>query len=165
MKIDISPLLNGTESSVSFSYPLTTDQALPGVVFTKPFLVNGSITDNAGYMALKLCAEISYETECARCLKTVTGVFTVSFTRTVAQPNTLIDENDDDYVVIEDNAVDVDIPLLEQILLDFPSKILCDESCKGLCPKCGKNLNEGKCSCPEKEPDPRLAVLAKLLED
>ena len=44
-------------------------------------------------------------------------------------------------------------------------KILCDESCPGLCPKCGKNLNEGACGCPEKEIDPRLSALAELLDD
>ncbi len=165
MKIDISPLLNGTEQCVSFSYTLSCDDAPQGVVFPKPFEVNGSITDNAGYMALSLRADVTYQTECARCLAPVSGVLPIDFERTVALPGTLTDEDNDDYVVVQDNTVDVDIPLIEQILLLFPSKILCHDDCKGLCPKCGKNLNEGKCSCPEHEPDPRLAVLAKLLEE
>ena len=165
MKIDISTLLSGNESEITFSYTLLSEDAPSGVVFPKPFEVNGRITDNAGYMALTLRADVAYETECARCLEPIKGVFPVDFERTVALPGTLIDENDDDYVVVEDSSVDVDIPLLEQILLLFPSKILCHDDCKGLCPKCGKNLNEGKCSCPDHEPDPRLAVLAKLLEE
>ena len=43
-------------------------------------------------------------------------------------------------------------------------KILCSEDCKGLCPRCGADLNQGPCSCVKKDVDPRLAVLAKLLE-
>ena len=39
-----------------------------------------------------------------------------------------------------------------------------DEDCKGLCPKCGKNLNQGDCGCVVKEVDPRLAVLQKFLD-
>ena len=46
----------------------------------------------------------------------------------------------------------------------FPVRFLCDEDCKGLCPKCGKDLNEGECSCVTKEVDPRLEPLRKLLE-
>lgn len=96
MKIDISTLLNGTESQVSFSYTLACDQPLPGVVFPKPFEVNGKITDNAGYMALTLRADVAYETECARCLAPVSGSLPVDFERTVALPDTLTDEEDDD---------------------------------------------------------------------
>ena len=44
------------------------------------------------------------------------------------------------------------------------SRFLCREDCKGLCPKCGKDLNDGPCKCGEDQ-DPRLAVLAQLLEN
>ncbi|MCI8590548.1 MAG: DUF177 domain-containing protein [Clostridiales bacterium] len=166
MKIDMSPILSGAKSTIDFSYPLKPDVAkiMPGVVFPKPFTVNGQITNSAGYMALSLCAVADYEAACDRCLQPVSSTLTVEFKRTVALPGTLIDENDDDYIVIEENAVDVDIPLLEEILLSVPSKILCREDCKGLCPKCGQDLNTGACSCSHKEIDPRLAVLAKLLD-
>lgn len=167
MKIDLSPILAGAKNSVDFSYPLSPnpEQAPPGVAFPKPFEVSGKITNNAGYMALSVQADVAYQTECARCLKLVDGALAVAFNRTIALPDMLEGENDDDYAVIEENAVDIDIPLLEEILLSIPSKILCSENCKGLCPKCGKDLNAGPCSCGDKEIDPRLAVLAKLLED
>ncbi|MBR2488852.1 MAG: DUF177 domain-containing protein, partial [Clostridia bacterium] len=48
---------------------------------------------------------------------------------------------------------------------DLPMKHLCSEKCKGICSKCGKNLNDGKCECPEKEIDPRLQILADLLNN
>ena len=50
----------------------------------------------------------------------------------------------------------------EDVVLNLPSKVLCKDDCKGLCPQCGKNLNDGPCDC--KEPvDPRLAGLLELL--
>mgnify|MGYP001091754997 FL=1 len=50
------------------------------------------------------------------------------------------------------------------ILLELPTKVLCSEDCKGLCSQCGKNLNEGECSCEKKQIDPRLAILSQLLD-
>ena len=135
------------------------------MVFPKPIDVRGSVTDTAGCIELKLKASLYYETECARCLSPVTGSFTTDFGRTVSTGGTGYDEDNDDYVTVNNNAVDVDIPLIEQILLEFPTKFLCKEDCKGLCPKCGKNLNVEKCSCVTKEIDPRLAPLAKLFEN
>jgi uncharacterized protein len=43
--------------------------------------------------------------------------------------------------------IDLDQDIKEEIFLDYPIKPLCKPDCKGLCPKCGKNLNEGGCSC------------------
>ncbi len=54
--------------------------------------------------------------------------------------------------------------LKEQILLNIHMKPLCDENCKGICPKCGKDLNTESCFCEEKDIDPRLEVLKSLLE-
>ncbi len=55
--------------------------------------------------------------------------------------------------------------ILEQILLSVPMKPLCSESCKGICPKCGTDLNVDMCACESREPDARLAVLKKLLDE
>lgn len=100
-----------------------------------------------------------------RCLKPVDGALAVAFNRTIALPDMLEGENDDDYAVIEENAVDIDIPLLEEILLSIPSKILCSENWQRPLPEMRQGFERGPCSCGDKEIDPRLAVLAKLLED
>ena len=61
-------------------------------------------------------------------------------------------------------VLDLTTDIREDILVVFPQSYLCCESCQGLCPSCGQNLNLGPCSC-QKEIDPRLAGLAKLLEN
>jgi len=59
-------------------------------------------------------------------------------------------------------GIDLEDVLREQILLALPAKIVCRDSCRGLCPRCGKNLNVESCACEEEPPDPRWAALAEL---
>ena len=75
----------------------------------------------------------------------------------------LQNEDNDEIVLLEDGMVDVGDLARTAFILDMDTKTLCSEDCKGLCPRCGADLNLGPCSC-KKETDPRLAVLAKLLE-
>ena len=77
----------------------------------------------------------------------------------------LSDEEDEDgqFVLVPDESLDLEQLLTEDILLDVPSKFLCSPDCKGLCPVCGKNLNQGDCGCKQDTVDPRLAILKSLL--
>lgn len=65
----------------------------------------------------------------------------------------------------KDDELDIQDLVMEQILLNIPMKPLCSESCRGICPKCGADMNVNPCRCEQKETDPRLAVLKKLLEE
>ena len=69
-----------------------------------------------------------------------------------------------DYVIVEDGFLDIDEQMKEQLELEFPSRFLCNDDCRGLCQKCGKNLNDGNCGCSTKEIDPRLMPLQKILD-
>ncbi len=173
MKLDLRPLLaeDIRVLPVDFTLTPTVDSEaagnLWGVTFPHPLHVYGEITNTAGYMRMCLAASIPYAVPCARCLEEVNGTFSFRFEKTVAPANLLTnirEEDADDYVIVHDGFLDVDEELLEMLELDFPSKILCRDDCAGLCPKCGKNLNEGDCNCPKKEIDPRLAPLANLLD-
>ena len=167
MVLDISPVLKGEVRRMTFEY---TVEPIPmnGIEFGDKALVEGKITDDAGYMRLHACVRLDYTSHCDRCLEPVNGNFVLDFERTVAAEGVLteeqIEENVDEFVIVDKGMLDIDEQITEALLLEFPKKILCDENCPGLCPKCGKNLKYGKCSCPEKEPDPRLAVLAQLLD-
>jgi DUF177 domain-containing protein len=54
--------------------------------------------------------------------------------------------------------------MTEQVLLNIPMKPLCNDFCKGICLKCGKDLNLGSCNCSTKDVDPRLEVLKKFFD-
>lgn len=60
--------------------------------------------------------------------------------------------------------LDVAHQLEEVLILGIPPKVVCSELCRGICPSCGKNLNEGDCSCSLEAGDPRLSALKELLE-
>ena len=173
MKLDLRPLLAG-ERLLTFDYelhlnidPEDTSSFLYGVSFPSPMKVVGDITNTAGYMRLHLDMSVDYSSVCARCLSPVSGKFSLSLEKTVAPRNLLGGLDEDklyDYAIIEDGFLDMDEQLVSQLEMEFPVRFLCREDCQGLCQRCGKNLNEGKCSCEDKEIDPRLLPLKKLLE-
>ena len=173
MKLDLRPLLAG-ERLLEIDYDLVietdpedTASILYGVSFPSPMKVKGDITNTAGYMRMHLDMSVDYETTCARCLAPVSGQFSLSLEKTVAPKKLLGDLDEDkldDYAIIEDGFLDMDEQLREQLEMEFPMRFLCKDDCKGLCHKCGKNLNEGECNCDHKEIDPRMEPLRKLLE-
>ena len=173
MKLDLRPLLAG-ERFMQFEYelPLSIDSEdtssfLFGVSFPSPMKVKGEITNTAGYMRMTLTMSVDYTAECARCLAPVSGCFSLDLEKTVATREVLgdLDENRlDDYAIIDDGFLDMDEPLLEQLEMEFPVRFLCKEDCRGLCQKCGHDLNDGDCGCDTKDLDPRLEPLRKLLE-
>ena len=70
----------------------------------------------------------------------------------------------DEIELLEDGKADLGELARTAFILGMDTKTLCSEDCKGLCSRCGADLNLGPCSC-KKEIDPRLAALAKLLEN
>ena len=168
MVIDVGPLLRGEIKKINIDYMLTPEP-VSGVEFESDAHVTGALTDNAGYMRLKLTSELTYHGECARCLAPVDGVFSLDFERTVAIEGSIdearLEELEDEYVELEGHELSVDDTLREELVLSFPQRLLCSEDCEGLCPKCGKPRSEGDCGCPTKEIDPRLAVLANFFND
>ena len=168
MTIDVKPILRGEVKSIKLDYKLPVE--LEGVKFEEEAHVVGEILDRAGYIRMTLKLTVPYVAECARCLDEVRGFFEEDFERTVVTKGSVseeeLDENVDEYAVINENGeLDVDEEVAETIVLAFPKKILCDEECGGLCPKCGKRKRDGDCGCVTKEIDPRLAVLKKLLDN
>jgi uncharacterized protein len=77
-----------------------------------------------------------------------------------------VEVEDDDLTTAfySDDQIDLGQLMLEQFFLAAPMKPLCRESCRGLCPECGTNLNTGTCSCEREWMDPRLEALRALID-
>ncbi len=73
-------------------------------------------------------------------------------------------EEPDVFFIDEAHRLDLEDPMREYALLSIPMLPLCREDCKGLCPQCGANLNDGPCDCDTEQVDDRLAALKHLLE-
>ena len=74
------------------------------------------------------------------------------------------DDFEDPWVFeLQNDCADLDDIVTTTFVLNMDSKLLCSEDCKGLCSRCGANLNLGPCNC-KPEPDPRFAALQQLLD-
>ncbi len=168
MNLDLKPMLRGEITRMPIDFSITPE-APEGVRFSGDVRLTGEITNQGGYMRLVATAEIPYSGSCARCLTAVDGTFSMPFERTVVTEGTLTEEqledDIDEYVVIENGYLDIDDSVREALILSFPMRLLCEEDCPGLCALCGKPLREGACGCRKKEIDPRWAVLASLRFD
>jgi uncharacterized protein len=102
------------------------------------------------------------ECTCARCLKDFDNPVHMHVETTLSE--TEQDEDDPDKFLLEGDYIDVDEIITTDFVLNMDQRILCREDCKGLCEKCGADLNEGPCAC-KLETDPRLAALGQLLEE
>ncbi len=76
-----------------------------------------------------------------------------------------LDSEDLDMSFYYGRRIDLKEIVLEQLNLTFPFKPLCSESCRGICPICGKNINTGGCSCVTKDSDIRLDKLKIFMKD
>ena len=164
VKIDVKKILTGVITKQEFEYEFPIEFNDSGYKFPEPVRVSGEIKNNGGYVPLEATCKVTAVGACARCLAPVSQIIETKFTRTVAASLETEDE-DDEYLVAVEGKIDVGEPISDELIMSLPSRLLCSEDCKGLCQKCGKNLNDGKCDCPEKEPDPRWAALKNLIHN
>lgn len=112
-----------------------------------------------------LSAKVAYD--CDRCLKPIEMDVNKSFDLVYIPPLGVGDEHelkdqDLDTSFYQGEAIDLDDLVREQVELALPMARLCVEQCQGLCPECGANLNERRCSCATKEVDTRWGALKQL---
>ncbi len=102
--------------------------------------------------------KVTYQTVCDRCLTETEVCVPVHISEEfeIADDEILYDD-EEGVACIEENHLDVDCLVKNEILMNWPSKVLCKEDCKGICPVCGKNRNLEECSCDTFVPDPRMA--------
>ena len=150
MRFDVRPILHAPGKRLTFQFSLDlSDVEFAGRhPISRPVEVEGAVSNTADLLELELTAFLQDKTVPFRCL--------------LAEE--LQNEDNDEIVLLEDGEVDVGDLARTAFILGMDTKTLCSEDCKGLCPRCGADLNLGPCSCG-KETDPRLAVLAKLLEN
>jgi uncharacterized protein len=108
------------------------------------------------------------EAPCGRCLEMTRLPVGASFKYTFCPPPADPKEEweltaeDLDCAYYEEDTIDLDSLIFEQIMLQIPVKPLCGESCRGLCPHCGINLNTASCGCRTETFDERLAALKRF---
>lgn len=162
MRLDIQKLLAdaGGVQSFDFTFPV---EALDGVKGACAQAA-GTLSNHGGYLELSAVLTVRGVGVCARCLAETPFEKRFTVLRPVAKA-LAHGEDDEEYVLAdEDGFVSLRPVFEEELILQFPPRLLCREGCRGLCPKCGADLNAGGCGCAEKEIDPRLEALRAFLD-
>ena len=165
MLLDLKSLFTGEVERIPFCFALDLSETeMNGSYpFVFPISVEGAASDSYACILLQAEASFDYEAPCDRCAAPTRKRYTFRFSHVLARE--VEEEENDDYILVDESfKLDLDELLRSDILLELPYKYLCREDCKGLCPSCGKNLNEGPCGCNLHQVDPRLEVLKKLID-
>ena len=166
MQLELGSIIAQPGGVIPFSRELDFSSLEFGGSFpaSEPVLFSGQVRNEAGVLVLTGTLDTTLHCICDRCAAEFTRAFHQDVEAILVQE--LMDEkNEDDWTfLLTEDAADLWDIATTAFVLNLDSKFLCSPDCRGLCASCGKNLNEGDCGC-KPEPDPRLAVLAQLLQD
>lgn len=167
--LDLNPIFKGDSKNIDFSFEFFPECLDVTAVFEKPAKASGRVYEKAAgsygsqsLVMLEISLTGEYNTVCARCLEDINVPYDIKAEYAVA--NNLQNEEEDGILFAKAGSLDV-LEVADALFsINFPAKHLCKEDCKGICQGCGNNLNETSCTCTQKNIDPRLAVLKKLLD-
>jgi uncharacterized protein len=118
---------------------------------------------------VKCAINTEVELTCSRCLKKFRQPLKIKFEEEFLPTLDILNgtplppsEESGAFTIDEQHTLDLTEAVRQYALMATPMKALCKKDCAGLCPTCGKNLNEGKCHCPKDDNDPRWSKLAEL---
>lgn len=162
MEIDLKKLFqeDGATERLDCELDLSGVELGGAKPFCAPVRVRAHLRGFAGSVELRAGVEYTLSMPCDRCAEPVTREYTKEFSHTLVRET---QEDAAELITVPKERLDLDGLVLEDILMDMPGQYLCREDCKGLCPSCGKNWNEGPCKCGAPKADPRLEVLRQLL--
>ena len=165
MLLGLSKIIDRPGESVSFSTSVDLRDLQYGQCFpvSEPVIANGVVRNTAGVLVMTGSVQTTIHGVCDRCASEFD--LEIDFPIDVVLVTELAnEENEDEWVFpLEGDSADLEDIVRTVFVLNLDSKLLCKDDCKGLCCRCGKNLNDGPCSC-QKELDPRFAALKQLLE-
>ena len=164
MRLDLSSIMDRPGESIAFSVSVDLSDLVYGTSqpVSEPVKASGTVRNTAGVLVMNGLITTCIHGVCDRCAS--------DFDRDMEIPIDAVlvtelanEENEDEWVFpIEADTADLEDIVRTVFVLNMDSKLLCKDDCAGLCYRCGKNLNEGPCTC-QKELDPRFAALRQLL--
>ena len=138
-EIPLEGLVVETEEPPSLIAEKPEGKEAEDIKFVKPFMLKAKIDKTPDTLIAFIEINSTYQSFCSRCLIDVIRDFECSF---------LLDFP----ITRQTEYVEFSEDIRQEIILSLPNRILCQEDCKGLCPKCGNNLNKAKCLCDDEQP-------------
>ena len=167
MIIDISKVVKSINKEVSeeVSIEMNSFESRLGdfpILQKSPVILNIKNQENKT-LFVSGSVDITVGIPCGRCLEEVPTQICFDIDKRLAiEDNTLIDDEmeENDYLI--GLELDVEKLFYAEILVNWPMKVLCKETCEGICNVCGANLNKGDCGCQRTELDPRMAAIQDI---
>lgn len=169
MRIELENLEGGKGDFAHVYHPDDLTPVDERIRFTEPVAVTGKVRRAGNEVFVNGHVDTRVQAECDRCLQPVelpvSADFALEYIPGSEYESTEVAELTEaemSVAVFDGQAIDVDEIVKEQILLAVPTRMLCREDCKGICPECGTDRNTGDCNCVAKDIDPRWAALKNL---
>ena len=148
MIIDLKALRQKGIKSQRFEFSYLPDGellSLPDAKFHDDVKVEGvvEVYDDEAYVSGKITYGI--DASCSRCLAPTTKFFEIEFDEKFVSEQAL--RADEDCLIYKKDKIELIPTVNELIMTDMPYAVYCKDDCRGLCPNCGKNLNDGACGC------------------
>ena len=163
IKIKVSNLSNG-------HYDFVLKGNVNDIGITEPyqgrFLTEVALSKYDGQIILDSETKINASLNCDRCNKEfgsqITSKYRMIYLFRQSSDENILEKTDIIFIHPDTDKIELDGEIRDYAILAVPMKKLCSEDCKGLCPRCGKNLNEGPCDCKEEKIDSRWEPLQEL---
>ena len=134
MKIDVNKIPPEGWSFNEDLVPQSLDLETEIIKFHGPLHLKAKVSRITNAVTVDLGISAIISGACSRCLED----FEIDFKKDIRLNYSLSPK---------DTVIDLGPDIREEVMLDYPISPLCKDDCKGLCLKCGKNLNQGGCSC------------------
>ena len=165
MLLGLSQIIDRPGESVSFSVSVDLSDLLYGTCYpvSEPVLASGTVRNTAGVLVMKGQLRTCIHGVCDRCASDFSRDMEIPIDVVLVEELSNEDSEDEWVFPLEADSADLEDIVRTVFVLNMDSKLLCKPDCKGLCHRCGKNLNDEVCNC-QKELDPRFAALRQLLD-
>lgn len=171
MLISLSEIMNTKDKVEHFLVPIEMEKFIyngNAYEFARKDPVELTITNLGNKKVLiEGSVKLSLIILCSRCLKELTYPMDISINKEIdfklSEAERAEDLDEANYIT--GYNLDVDTLIKDEIIIDFPMKLLCSEDCKGICMHCGTNLNEKSCDCDNTVADPRMSAIRDIFNN
>lgn len=160
--LDVSGLLRGDTRELVINESVEIEDDFD-ITFLESPRIEGKAVNMSGYIELSARLTVRYNTACSRCLKELERELVLDLQYPIAE--SLENMENDEYIIPENGLINLSEFVRENIILNLPISHICSEDCKGLCSKCGADLNLGDCGCVRVEKDPRWSALEHFFDE
>lgn len=171
MRIELSDILSVKDRNIDIQADIemqrfTSKMGDYQIIDKKPLNINLHNTGKRRF-TVKTNIDLELLIPCDRCLKEVKCKMNIEVNKDIDMNESQNDETGDDQELffIDGDELDVEKLVYNEVLVNLPMKILCSENCKGICNRCGANLNSQTCDCDTTELDPRMSKIRDIFNN